>query len=416
MKIDIKYFTIVCLIYIGVLWPWLQYSVHGIFTYWDEGIALLAVPVCLVHIYKLFSEKNCRNLIIAIGLFCLLGLMGNAISQYGSTKSIISDLFINIKFFLILLFVISFYKKTDVSIYQSRVNTHIDILSLLVVLLFIVDCFINIFPIYEIRFGIPSRQLFFSHPTFCAASLFYLLMLRIVFSESCNSFKRLIYALFNVFLCLIIMLTLRFKAIASVILFIAIYIYTKNRTVYKLRWVVILMGIIAVAIISYEHLNFYFTGYGLKNFPRGALLLTSFELMIKFFPFGSGFGTFGSYMSGVEYSPVYDLYGISHIDGITRSNYNAITDQYWPMVLGQIGALGIICVVVALYTIFKCLIKCKNINNKYYIAGLSSLMYIIISSTSESAICNPANIPFAVVIGLVLSQLFSKRNNKEECV
>jgi hypothetical protein len=75
---------------------------------------------------------------------------------------------------------------------------------------------------------------------------------------------------------------------------------------------------------------------------RVALYVGSLEIARDHFPLGVGMGRYGSWMSRVEYSPVYREYGLSRVPGLRESNSGFATDTFWPMALGEFGALGAI--------------------------------------------------------------------------
>jgi hypothetical protein len=58
-------------------------------------------------------------------------------------------------------------------------------------------------------------------------------------------------------------------------------------------------------------------------------------------PLGGGFGRYGSWMSRVDYSPLYEEYGLSRIHGLRPSNPRFATDTFWPQVLGETGVIGL---------------------------------------------------------------------------
>lgn len=60
------------------------------------------------------------------------------------------------------------------------------------------------------------------------------------------------------------------------------------------------------------------------------------------FPLGAGFGRYGSWMSRVEYSPIYAEYGLSGVRGLRPRNPVNVTDTFWPQILGELGAIGFI--------------------------------------------------------------------------
>lgn len=404
MKDTFKYYILLTLIYFGIFWSFIQYSITGLFSYWDELYAMIFIPVFVYDI----ANKNIRKmdviLLVIIVTFSFVGVCGNLFNSYASIGATMSDVFLNTKFFMCLYLTMSIFNKIDIEIYRTRIGKHIVVLTYIFLLLFVLNRMLNLFPIYEIRFGISSEQLIFTHPTFCASAIFYLILLRVLFVHDLCKNKIDKEVFLTILLCVIVVFTLRFKAIATILLFIALSIYILNPYIRQLKWIIIVLGVGAVLFLSYEHILAYFTGYGLRNYPRGVLLLTSIKIMADYFPFGTGFGTFGSYMSGVHYSPVYYKYQISDIYGITKDNYNAMTDQYWPMIAGQTGVIGLICMVCVWAILFMKICTVKAYNKMYFIAALSSLIYILVSSTSESAVCNPACIPFAIILGLIFSQ------------
>ena len=60
------------------------------------------------------------------------------------------------------------------------------------------------------------------------------------------------------------------------------------------------------------------------------------------YPLGAGFGRYGSWMSRVEYSPVYAEYGLSGVRGLRPRNPVNVTDTFWPQILGELGVIGFV--------------------------------------------------------------------------
>ena len=66
----------------------------------------------------------------------------------------------------------------------------------------------------------------------------------------------------------------------------------------------------------------------------------SIEILADYFPFGSGFATYGTFASGVHYSDIYAQYGMDNIYGLTKSYYSFVADTYYPS-LAQFGVVGV---------------------------------------------------------------------------
>lgn len=91
--------------------------------------------------------------------------------------------------------------------------------------------------------------------------------------------------------------------------------------------------------------------------------------------------------------------------GISEDDTSFLSDNFWPMIIGQFGYIG-----TAFYIIILCLIYGdiqKEFNKKdynIYISKIICFIYLIISSIAESAFVNPIAIPLALIMGLNTEQ------------
>jgi len=76
-------------------------------------------------------------------------------------------------------------------------------------------------------------------------------------------------------------------------------------------------------------------------------------------------------------------------DNIKREYWKFVADQYWPMILGQFGYLGLLSMALVIYhylTFFITNIK-ANINNAkyyYFLSAILGLLLLLIDSTSDA--------------------------------
>ncbi|HYI67289.1 MAG TPA: hypothetical protein VEW95_10220 [Candidatus Limnocylindrales bacterium] len=80
--------------------------------------------------------------------------------------------------------------------------------------------------------------------------------------------------------------------------------------------------------------------------PRTALYVGAVAVARDHVPLGAGLGRFGSHLSRADYSPVYAEYGLDRIHLLGPDQPSAVTDTYWPMVLGETGLLGLLAALV----------------------------------------------------------------------
>ncbi|MDQ3938659.1 MAG: O-antigen ligase family protein, partial [Chloroflexota bacterium] len=73
---------------------------------------------------------------------------------------------------------------------------------------------------------------------------------------------------------------------------------------------------------------------------RIVLYARSLDIARDYFPLGAGLGRYGSWMSRIEYSPLYAQYGIDHVYGLSPTQPFFITDAFWPQIVGETGFVG----------------------------------------------------------------------------
>ena len=74
--------------------------------------------------------------------------------------------------------------------------------------------------------------------------------------------------------------------------------------------------------------------------PRILLYATGAEIANARFPLGAGFGRFGGYASALDYSPLYDEYGLSSVYGLSPEEPYFLMDTYWPHIAAETGWVG----------------------------------------------------------------------------
>jgi hypothetical protein len=88
---------------------------------------------------------------------------------------------------------------------------------------------------------------------------------------------------------------------------------------------------------------------------RTVLTLDSFAVAADHFPFGAGFGRFGSAVAQSNYSPEYVARGYPDIWGLGRTGEEGrfLTDTEWPAIIGETGFFGAIAFAMGLAGIFR---------------------------------------------------------------
>ena len=371
-------------------------NISSLFSYIDEAPLLIFCVISFVKILqqaRVSIKKENRGYYIAVILFVATGLLGNIIYHYQTWNLVFIDLLTNLKFFGAIAFFSSYIRQSTLE--GKYIADTAKLLTILLMLIFIVDRFFNIFPA-EYRYGLKSAVLFYGHPTYFAGVCAFLIAVMTIYQVD----KYRMYILINL---VMMIFTLRSKAVVSAIVYILLYIIIKKLHGKLKVWQIIIIGIIGIAC-AWSQIYFYFIGLR-GHSARSVMLLTSLLIMRDYFPIGTGFATYASHSAAANYSPVYSKYGFELIYELRNSTDGTFfDDQFWPIIFGQTGVIGTICYIYILGFLFKKIQKLYRINIDSYLSGLFVFIYLLISSIAEPAFNNSVAIPLAMAIVMALKK------------
>lgn len=375
------------------------------FQYFDEAFGLLLFPLLglrLIQKKPLNWTKRHTMLCVLLGIFWLWGWAGHFLHQYQPLTVAAKDSYVNIKFFLGTgcAFLLFFDEKTD---FSELKDTLWPILNAVTACLFVLCVIDLIFGIFSTEFRGPLRavKVFYSAYTVLVGHCIFLSA--IYLWQYDRKGKKIIPYL--LMLSFIVYCTRRVKGIGAIACIVPIYLfilrsqYRVNRKVKIFAGIVLVLGAAAGA---YQLVSYYFV-MGTAS-ARAMLTLAAPFVAWDHFPTGSGWATFGSFFSGDPYSPVYGMYRMAGIWGLSPDYSAFVADTYWPMVLGETGFVGCAAFIGALVLFVKIVLVPKSSNPSANASGILVLLYLLISSTSESALANPIAAPMAFWLGFLLAE------------
>ena len=393
---DTNYIAFIILFYLLLFQAPLS-NVIKVFGYVDELVAAIAIPFAILQLkrneFKILKKKN--GFLSVLIIFSIAGILGSMRYNYQPIGSVaIPDLFLCLKFWLAIYTGKILFSGLDLERNGRGIFFHVKVVTTLFCALAIID---NIAHIYtaNIRYGIRSTHLFYDSPTaFVAACAFLIAVLTIVQPYVSRTRK------WFVFLLILMCSSLRSKAFAAVVAFVLIYYFVFYRKK-QLTFRTLLLFVPLILFMVSDQIEYYFFSDIQSDSARYQLLVASISIAKDSFPIGTGFGTFGSYMSAIHYSPVYRIYGISNVHGLIEGATYFTSDSFWPMILGETGIVGLASIVIVIIRMIKRLQLIKNLDLALYAGGLVCISYMLIISMAESAFVNPIAIPLAIVLGLV---------------
>lgn len=367
----------------------------SILNYLDEFVTCGLVIAFLV---KLFNTDGALNSTISkwgivaafsLAFFVLIGLLGNLIWRiHPNASAILVDLFTCVKFPVTLLCALYLFKDCSNDVYNV---IRLEAKWVTAGLLFLAA--MNIFFDFGMggggRFGIRSFLFLTDHPTKLTVMA---TCLTIVFlADGHASLPWVISSL------LVVASGLRTKGLvfcASVI--ILLVVMRRGRRINILH---VFMCLILAVVIGWDQ---YSTQFQSDGYARTELTRASFQIAADYFPLGTGFATFGSYVSGNNgnYSSLYYSYDLAHVWGLAPGEATFLSDTFWPTVIGQFGYLGLVFYCLLLGSLF---VLSYSMAGARRIAVIASFAYLIVSSTSESAFFHPLAVTLAFCLALVSS-------------
>ncbi len=393
-------YTYIILMYLLVFQDFLSNYIY-VFRFLDEILAVIGISMGVLYLFKNNLKIKKDNFIIVMCL-CIITIVGfSSIIKYRYQSFIYAmiDWILVIKFFSTYCLSKIVFKNLGRK-ENNRIIVHIKFMIIVLFLLTIANYVFNLYD-GEVRFGIKSNRLFYSIPAILASECFILMVNIILFSK--NIKKVWIYIFM---LSIILVSTLRIKVIGATLvsLLIIFYLSMSNKKITISRLAIV--GLICI-IVGYGQISFYFLD--INSGARRILLDTSIKIANDYFPIGTGFGTYGSYISGEQYSPIYAKYRINNVFGLVKGKVSFVSDTFWPMILGQFGYIGLISYIVCIIIIFKNIQRnYDSQNKKIYMAQLISLIFLLISSVSDASFVHSISIQFAIILGIHTTK------NKEE--
>lgn len=400
---NFKYYILVFSIYIFIFQNVLQEYIT-IFNYIDEFYAILFIPIVILRLRKnLKVKKEDFKIFIFLLIIVMIGIYSNLIYRYQTTRYVALDILAVLKFFMVFYGSYIFFNDKYFINKLEKIGFHIKLIIFSLLVLTILDYKFHFFSA-TVKYGLRAETLFYNHPTALAAVCVILLSILFLVNE-----KNIKYI---IMISIIMFSTLRIKAIIFVAILYLLYIYIIERKK-KINKVKVIILVIIALLVGYNQFKYFFIE--IDDSARASLLRSSFEIANDYFPVGTGFGTYASHVSSENYSQIYYDYNLNDVYGLTKENPKYVSDSFWPMILGQFGYIGtIIYAYIILILILKCQRNyCKEGRN-YYFSYMILIIYLIISSTSESAFVNALAIPFAYIMGITLNCLEKKKGEKDE--
>lgn len=198
------------------------------------------------------------------------------------------------------------------------------------------------------------------------------------------------------------MLAPKFKFLGEVVCFIAFVFFLKHRLSFKSPKTTIYCVVVVTVILMVTWTRFdtyYVSGLDNEYLARPMTYKTSLKILLDYFPFGSGMGTFACNGAWRYYSPLYYKYDLNGIWGLNEGG-GFICDAYYPT-LAQFGIVGVF---------FFCWFWKRRLaaidiiaDMRYYRVAMIAFCCLAIEQTADSSWLSGKGMGYCMLIALCLN-------------
>ncbi|MGN0521040.1 MAG: hypothetical protein ACI4IQ_00235 [Eubacterium sp.] len=312
-------------------------------AYTDEVLCIICGLYIVYCSFKRGIKGTDLSLLTVLFILTVWGLLSNGISK------VITNLFpvmVDVVCLLKMFFAFLIYKQVAAADRKMLIIKYLLPLAKLIVgigaICGTLSLFVDIGMAGERRYGIPSFSFVFRNEGRYGYIVACCLLVILIAEKRGD--KRKIYE----FLAIMNMVYTT-KGVVYVVIacYIILVVMWKKSTKLSVQNIIFLaIGGTAVSILQ---INTYIRD---QDSPRMRLIRYGFKTANSYFPFGSGFSTYGSDMAAKNYSKLYDLYGFSEFFGLSRDIGFGLNDCYLGMLLGQFGYIGTFMFVILLVMVF----------------------------------------------------------------
>lgn len=363
-----------------------------ILQFWDEIVAVFCLIKILLVGMRKGLERIHTNMLTLMVFMMGLGLMSNLYAGVQlNLKPIVTDIGNTFKVFVVYIGA-SLYLK-PIRNKKRIVDSLASVIHIFVIVTF--GCMIlHEFGIIrmgsDVRYGLNSFQ-FINNGAGQLSFMFYATVL-ILTLEIKHAFPRKSRKRYIAMALIVWSSTLRSRAFMYVLIYIFLYwslIYKERKL--QLNWKngIVIAG--ALLLFGIDQIETYFLT---KKTARATLLRYGFYTMQRYFPFGSGFATYGTDAAVKYYSSLYDEYGFGTVWGLSRTYPVFAHDTYWPAIVAQFGFFGTILMLGIL--LFWCKDVLQKVEDKH-----SYLLAIFMVVTQVSSSIATATFFHFITVGIV---------------
>ncbi len=375
-------------------------------SYIDEGLAAL---FCGVFVLDLIVSGEAR--IREIGI-CFLILWATAAGLYGNWKfgiqdvnsAIYLDIVSHFKYALLYLGVTSAARKRHWNIEEAaRIPVLLAKGYLIVLFVFgVLNIFVDLGMYGEIRYGLRNYSFVFGTPGIVTNTVLYIIMLLLLDSALHEERSNKVFLLMAIAVLIMVIKSRSLILAATALVLFESFVLEKKQ---DMRLRILVIAIIGGVIGYPQYQNYFVNGVTANRgtAPRQLFWQGGLRLFQEYFPYGTGFGTFGSSTAATNYSQLYYILEFNTVAGMQPTNTKYLNDTFWPMIFTQLGLFGMIPYILLMIIIFYDIYRNAKRSGNLYIrfAAYLYIANVLFSSIQSSYPCNNSMVMMTFIVTLM---------------
>lgn len=199
--------------------------------------------------------------------------------------------------------------------------------------------------------------------------------------------------------------SVRAKFYTEYIFIIYVCFFLHNKVRFNFKWAFLLTTLVALSIyVSWTKFRMYFIDGFEEEAVRSVFYMLTPKVIMDYFPFGPGFGTFNTESAAEYYSPLYSEYNVDHIWGMRQIDYKTsadfLKDTFYPA-LAQFGIMGFF---FYIWFWIRRWNEAFVISFERYKLCLIIFFIIAIQNIADNSFTDRTGVPYMMALGMLLSK------------
>lgn len=370
-------------------------------TYLDEAVGIISMAYTLILFAKGKLEKSDRVTVTLMIFVVVIGLASNVASNIAvSIFSIGIDIIAETK--VIWAFFAMKYFATPKT--QNEIINILTPVSKIYCIIIFISClvsqFINIGMTGTERYGLSGFKFIFPMAfQFLAVTI---IAIGIIASNKVQT-NAIIYYILAAFS---LILSTKSSPIMFSVIFLFLCYYLNRRK--KIKPITIAFIVILILLLGSYQIETYLLN---ENSPRYLFFYYAGKTANRFFPWGSGFATFGSDQAARLYSPLYTQYGFDTLFGMNKEDGSFLSDTFWPMAIGQFGWIGGIIYIYIYIRILFSITKNNYKTNSQKAFLFAACIQALIHAVGSAILSSSSGVLMFLIIGMFVNYRLDKGDN-----